>query len=226
METAVSGLSAEGTNSVPAGWVAYVVKPGDTLFRLARERGTTVAEISLVNGIGDPSKIRSGQVLYLPPPSRQAELASRGLEMQPQPGPAQAGPTLAPGLSAARAPIVQVTPEERDLLARLVTAEARNEPIQGQTAVAAVVLNRLRHPAFPKTITAIIMEPGQFKCVETGRIADPPTGSALLAVDRALAGEDPSNGALFFYNPVTTTTPGWWSTRTITATIGNHNFAR
>lgn len=45
-----------------------------------------------------------------------------------------------------------------DLLARLVMAEAHGEPFAGQVAVAAVVLNRMRNPAFPHTVAGVVFQ--------------------------------------------------------------------
>ena len=47
-----------------------------------------------------------------------------------------------------------------DLLARLISAEARGEPYMGQVAVGAVVLNRVDHPSFPNSISGVIYQPG------------------------------------------------------------------
>ncbi|HHW13863.1 MAG TPA: spore cortex-lytic protein [Firmicutes bacterium] len=123
--------------------------------------------------------------------------------------------------------MIPVTEEERLLLAKLVMAEAGNEPLDGQVAVAAVVVNRVRHAGFPKTVTGVIQEPGQFKAVELGRLDKlVPGPEALEAVERALKGEDPTHGALFFYNPAKAVALDFWRTRPVTAVIGGHNFAR
>ncbi|NLY56260.1 MAG: LysM peptidoglycan-binding domain-containing protein [Firmicutes bacterium] len=119
----------------------------------------------------------------------------------------------------------RLTAEEYDLLTRLVYAESRGEPFEGQVAVAAVVLNRVKHPSFPNTVKEVIMEPGQFLSVDNGMILLTPGEEARRAVDMALAGHDPSRGALFFYNPRKSKALAWWQTRTTTAVIGDHNFA-
>ena len=49
-----------------------------------------------------------------------------------------------------------------ELLARLISAEARGEPYIGQVAVGAVVMNRTRHPSFPSTISGVIYQRGAF----------------------------------------------------------------
>lgn len=121
--------------------------------------------------------------------------------------------------------VVDFTPEERDLLARLIHAEARGEPLKGQIAVGAVVINRVKSDKFPDTITEVIYQKGQFSPIALGTMPKVPQESAVEAAERALAGEDPTGGALFFYNPKTTAAPEFWKTRPVIKQIGNHNFA-
>lgn len=121
--------------------------------------------------------------------------------------------------------VVDFTPEERDLLARLIHAEARGEPLEGQIAVGAVVINRVKSDKFPDTITEVIYQKGQFSPIALGTMPKVPQESAVEAAERALAGEDPTGGALFFYNPKTTAAPEFWKTRPVIKQIGNHNFA-
>lgn len=102
-------------------------------------------------------------------------------------------------VSASRGLIL--TREEFFLLAKLIHAEARGEPLLGQVAVGAVVFNRLKDPRFPKTITKVIHEQDQFSPVMDGSINLPPGEEALLAAELALNGMDPTNGCLYFYNP-------------------------
>ncbi|MHB1653199.1 MAG: spore cortex-lytic enzyme [Desulfitobacteriaceae bacterium] len=111
------------------------------------------------------------------------------------------------------------------LLARAVSAEARGEPYVGQVAVAAVILNRLKDPAFPKTVAGIIYQPGAFSSVNDGQINMQPTSSAIRAASEAVTGVDPSHGALFFFNPAKTSNSFIWS-RPQLIKIGNHIFTR
>jgi N-acetylmuramoyl-L-alanine amidase len=112
-----------------------------------------------------------------------------------------------------------------NLLARCVNAEARGEPYTGQVAVAAVIINRISDPAFPKTISDIIYQPQAFSSVEDGQINLPPSASALRAAQEALAGADPSGGALYYFNPAKTKNKYIWSLPAIKK-IGNHIFAK
>lgn len=113
---------------------------------------------------------------------------------------------------------------ESYLLARLVHGEARGEPYVGKVAVAAVVLNRVRSPLFPNTISGVIYQAGAFDAVYDGQINLTPDSDSIRAAKDALNGWDPSGGCLYYYNPVTATN-GWIWTRTVQLSIGKHNFA-
>ncbi len=113
------------------------------------------------------------------------------------------------------------------LLARLVAAEAGGEPFWGQVAVAAVVLNRVEHPAFPDTVAEVVFEPGAFESVSNGHIwRKIPTSTHYQAVAAALDGYDPTGGAVFFWNPHLVSSGNWIWSRAIVRRIGQHVFAR
>lgn len=114
--------------------------------------------------------------------------------------------------------------KEVELLARLVNGEARGEPYIGQVAVAAVVLNRVRHDAFPNTISGVIFQTGAFDAVWDGQFDLEPTASCIRAARDAMNGWDPTGGCIYYYNPVTATNK-WIRTRTVQLTIGKHAFA-
>ncbi|MEG1791865.1 MAG: spore cortex-lytic enzyme [Clostridia bacterium] len=111
------------------------------------------------------------------------------------------------------------------LLAKCVYAEARGEPYLGQVAVAAVILNRVKHPDFPNTIAGVIYQPWAFTAVNDGQINLTPNESAKKAARDALNGWDPTNGCIYYYNPSVTTNKWIWS-RPILLVIGKHNFAK
>ena len=110
-----------------------------------------------------------------------------------------------------------------ELLARLISAEARGEPYVGQVAVGAVVMNRTRHPSFPSTIAGVIYQRGAFSCIDDGQFYQPVADSAYRAAREALAGSDPTGGAIYYYNPAKTTNKWIWS-RPVLTTIGKHRF--
>ncbi len=120
---------------------------------------------------------------------------------------------------------VQVANRDNDLelLARIISAEARGEPYAGQVAVGGVVLNRVKHPSFPNTLSGVIYQKGAFTCLTDGQFSQPVADSARSAARDALNGVDTSGGAIYYYNPATATSAWIWS-RPILKKIGHHNF--
>ena len=110
-----------------------------------------------------------------------------------------------------------------ELLARVISAEARGEPYSGQVAVGAVILNRVEHPSFPNTVAGVVYQPGAFTCMVDGQIDQPVADSAYRAARVALNGADPSGGAIYYFNPSTATSAWIWS-RPLIKVIGSHRF--
>ena len=109
------------------------------------------------------------------------------------------------------------------LLARIISAEARGESYLGQVAVGAVVMNRVEHPSFPDTIAGVVYQRGAFSCLDDGQFYEDIADSAYKAATDVLNGLDPSGGAIYYYNPKTATNK-WIRSRPVIATIGNHIF--
>jgi len=111
------------------------------------------------------------------------------------------------------------------LIARAINGEARGEPYEGQVAVGAVILNRVKDSRFPNTIAGVIYQSGAFTAVTDGQInVSIEEGSAVLkAAQDALNGWDPTNGAVYYFNPDTATNKWIWS-RPLIKTIGKHRF--
>ncbi|KWX72512.1 amidase [Paenibacillus riograndensis] len=114
---------------------------------------------------------------------------------------------------------------ENDLriMANAVYGESRGEPFEGQVAVAAVILNRVKSPNFPNTPSGVIFQPGAFTAVADGQIYLEPNEQARKAVQQALNGWDPSGGCIYYFNPKTATSKWIWS-RPQVKTIGQHIF--
>ncbi len=110
------------------------------------------------------------------------------------------------------------------LLARCIYGEARGESYTGQVAVGAVVLNRVKSPDFPNTISGVIYQKHAFTAVSDGQINLTPDQTAINAAKDALNGWDPTGGCLYYYNPVTATSE-WIFSRETVITIGKHVFA-
>ena len=104
-----------------------------------------------------------------------------------------------------------------------ISAEARGEPYEGQVAVGAVVLNRVKHASFPNSISGVIYQSGAFSCLYDGQFDQPVAESAYRAARDALNGWDPSYGAIYYFNPVTATSKWIWS-RPLIVEIGKHRF--
>lgn len=111
------------------------------------------------------------------------------------------------------------------LLSRMISAEARGEPYQGQVAVGAVILNRVEHPSFPNTMSGVLFQPGAFSALNDGQYNQPIADISRRAAQDALNGSDPSGGAIYYYNPAKSTNK-WIFSRPTIATIGKHVFAK
>lgn len=109
------------------------------------------------------------------------------------------------------------------MMAHAVYGEARGEPYEGQVAVVAVILNRIKSHLFPNSVANVIYQPGAFTAVADGQINLTPNETSYKAVRDALNGWDPSSGALYYFNPVTATSKWIWSRPQIKQ-IGRHIF--
>ncbi|MFD0696862.1 spore cortex-lytic enzyme [Paenibacillus sp. GCM10027628] len=112
-----------------------------------------------------------------------------------------------------------------DVLAKIIYSEARGESYEGQVAVGAVVMNRLKSGKFPNSIEGIAFQPGAFTAVSDGQYWLTPDRTAYLAAQDAVKGWDPTKGALYYFNPDTATSAWIWS-RPQTIQIGHHIFAK
>lgn len=117
------------------------------------------------------------------------------------------------------------TTSDIQLMARAINGEARGEPYEGQVAVGAVILNRVKSSKFPNTIAGVIYQSGAFTAVSDGQINVPiKEGSSVLkAAQDAMNGWDPTGGAIYYFNPSTATNKWIWS-RPLIKTIGKHRF--
>lgn len=113
------------------------------------------------------------------------------------------------------------------LMARAINGEARGEPYEGQVAVGAVILNRVKDSRFPNSISGVIYQPGAFTAVSDGQInAAISEGSTVYkAAQDAMNGWDPTSGCVYYFNPSTATNKWIWS-RPLVKTIGKHRFCK
>ena len=106
---------------------------------------------------------------------------------------------------------------EKELLASLIFCEAGNQPYEGQVAVGAVVMNRIKSSSYPDTMEEVIYQSGQFSPAMSGwldrvRANQGYTETAMQAAEDALAGSNPIGDCLYF-------SVGGYGTR-----IGDHLF--
>lgn len=113
------------------------------------------------------------------------------------------------------------------LMARAINGEARGEPYEGQVAVGAVILNRVKDSKFPNSISGVIYQPGAFTAVSDGQINQPiKEGTTVYkAAQDAKNGWDPTGGCIYYFNPQTATNKWIWS-RPHVKTIGKHRFCK
>ena len=116
-----------------------------------------------------------------------------------------------------------VTDEDIEIIARAIYGEGRGEPYEGQVAIGAVILNRVASPDFPNTVSEVVYQRGAFDAVRDGQINLSPNETTYQAALDAVAGWDPTGGALYYWNPATATSAWIW-TVPITASIGRHVF--
>ena len=112
-------------------------------------------------------------------------------------------------------------------LSRIISAESRGEPLEGQIAVGNVVMNRVRHASYPNTIYGVIFDRKhgtQFSPVSLGTIYQSPAASSVIAAKICLEGYSISDRALFFMNPRVATSNWISKNRPYAFTIGNHDF--
>ena len=185
------------TSTLPAYTGSYTVKWGDTLWIISQKLGVSVNSLRTANNLWHDN-IYPGEVLYYVKPVNQPN--NQGYKPS-------------------------YTQNDIDLMARVVYAESRGEPYKGQVAVAAVIINRVKSPNFPNNVYNVIYQPWAFSSTIDGQIYLTPDSTAYKAVYDAINGYDPTYGALFFYNPVLSTST-WIFTRQTTIQIGNHIFAK
>ncbi|WP_335868888.1 cell wall hydrolase [Bacillus sp. 2205SS5-2] len=123
-----------------------------------------------------------------------------------------------------------ISQADKELMAKLVHAEAKGEPYAGKVAVATVLLNRVDSAEFPNTVKGVIYERSAggyyaFSPVKNGSINEQADAQDMKAVNEALAFRGQGRGSVYFYNPSTAKST-WIFSREVTVTIGNHRFAK
>jgi len=191
--TSAKSSNGSGTKKDQKPYGTYQVVKGDSLYWIAERFDTTVDELMELNQLTD-TLIRAGQVLTVP---------THTLKEYPC------------GL--------KLTDKEVQWIAQMIHAEARGEPYLGQVAVGAVIINRLKSSSFPDTVYGVLFQKNAFQPIANGSFFRPASEQAYRAALEALNGHDPTNGALYFYNPKLSN-DRVMQKRTPAITIGQHKF--
>lgn len=199
--TSIAALGITSLLAFNAEAATYTVQPGDSYWKIAQDHSLDYASIMQLNG-------RTSSLIF---PGEQLQLPDTSV--------VQATP------ATTTSPSMNVSEGDKDLLARLVRAEALGEPYAGKVAVAEVVLNRVLSPSFPDTVSGVIYESGQFSPVTNGSINKPADSDSIRAVEDALASTSLGDGPLYFYNP-SIVMRSWLGSRPTVEVIGHHIFKK
>ena len=177
----------------------------------------------------------SGRILYLPTGVKNINdrlfVPIRPLAAALSCDVAWDGSTRSVLISESAAPFVSGTRfyNDTDLywLSRIISAEARGEPLLGKIAVGNVVLNRKASSLYPNTVYGVIFDRKhgtQFSPVSYGTIYNAPTEESIVAAKICLEGYSVSDEILFFVNPKYATSSWISNNRPFAFRIGNHYF--
>ena len=177
----------------------YTVQNGDTLYLISKSYGITLGTLRKANNIWC-NNIDIGQVLRIP-----------------------VVPSVVPLSTPTKTTATTYSASDVDLLSRLITAEANDQPYKAKVAVGAVVLNRAKSGLFPSSISGVIYQTingyYQFTPVLNGWINKPADSDSIKAAKEALSGIDPTKGALFYFDD--STKNKWLLSKPVSMTIDN-----
>ena len=209
--------------TVPA--QVYPVKSGDTLYLIAKRNGITLDSLRKANNKWD-NLIIPGQQLILPGISTSSSnTIGSNTSSSNTTGTNTSSNTTGSNTSSSdtnQKAVINITENEVNLLARLITAETTGQPYDAMVAVGAVVVNRVQSSDWPNSVSSVINQVidgyYQFTPVKNGYIKNAPSDIAVKAAWAALYGSDPSNDAIFYFDD--STTNQWMWSRPIAARIG------
>jgi peptidoglycan lytic transglycosylase len=206
----------------------YTVVGGDTLTAIANRFNSTISAIRAANSLSG-NLIVVGQKLQIP-------LNVRTTPSTPSFGSTPPGGSNLSNLQIPNHPANRRMPRmshsnyDLEVLARIVKGECpRATPWVGKVAVAAVVLNRVRHRRFPNSIPGVAHQRLQFSCYNANVRQRLYYGAipqfAWDAARAALAGADPTGGCTHYYNPYLVA-PSWANQLRFVRRIENPNYKR
>jgi N-acetylmuramoyl-L-alanine amidase len=219
---AIAAACATGvlaTATAPA-WAAasYTVQQDDTYWSLSHRFGVSIAALEAANPTHPWWNLYPGLHLIIPAGRASSTSAAyiRGAS----------GSGLLTG-PVASGPVGAISQGSLDLIARMAIAEEGNRSYEDQLGIAAVVVNRLRNGGFGSTVHAVLFAPYQFTPISNGYFyLVSPTAASLRAARAAAAGQDPTGGALYFYDPGQGVTSSWIYNRTVTTIIDGTVYAK
>lgn len=188
--------------NVPGSDNTYTVQKGDSLYLIAVRFDTTVKALKSANALCS-DMIYPGQVFVIPDNNINSNTTTVSKNYQ----------------EVSRGSInrgtISYTNSDVDLLARLINAEAGGVSYKAKVGVGAVIVNRVKSGKFPNSIKGVIYQVDnngyyQFTPVENGWINNPATTDSINAAREALNGNDPTNGALYYFDD-SATNPWLWS---------------
>lgn len=201
--------------TIPGDTIVHVVRQGEALWEIALKHRVTAAEIMRANNLSS-DLIHPGNRLIIP--------AAPAGGSSPSTGGGATGNT-----------VHSVSQQELEVLARIVKGECPPDvPWEGKVAVAAVVLNRVERPGYPKSVAGVAHQPLQFSCYNANERARLYYGAipqwAWDAARAAVSGQDPSRGATHYFNPYIVK-PSWAQNMRFIRRIGHdanttHDFYR
>ena len=194
-------------------------QPAVPTYSQVGSQGTEVEEIQRV--LKERGLFKAEITGYYGSQTKEAVTKFQRQQGLPQTGIADAATLKRLGITIGVVPLA--TDANITLLARMISAEGRGESYVGQVAIGAVICNRIEHPSFPDTLAGVIYQNGAFTAISDGQFNEPVAESAYSAARDALAGWDPTGGAIYYYNPAKTNNAFIYS-RPVIATIGDHRF--
>lgn len=242
--TAVVAAFLLGSAGVSASDLTYhTVQKGDTCYKIAQNYGVELSAVLNANGLTAQEIIYPGRTIVLDGNAKNTPGANFTVKK---------GDTLysiaaaygttaqkirqTNGLSSDRIYVGQnllvptatagLSQDDIWLMAKMIHAEARGESDMGQLAVGAVIMNRMKSDLFPNTMSGVLYQKNQFTAVQDGQFHSlNPDQRAMDAAQKAALGQDPTGGALFYWNPKKANN-AWLNQKPILVTIGNHVFAK